>query len=88
MCSPEELQKLLNDDTLFKQYIILRIDRISEAIDKTDICDNRIDELSKKVEVLTEKIDKIEGDITFFKRLTIGLATAIAGLLGINLGVI
>jgi hypothetical protein len=88
MCSPAELEKLLKDDILFKQYIILQIDKISENTEKTDVCDSRIDELSNTLIILSEKIDKIEKDVIFFKRLIITLISTIVALLGYNIGII
>lgn len=88
MCSPEELQKLLNDENLFKQYIILKIDRMNEKLDESECHAQDIRRLSKKVEILSERIDKLDKDISFFKKLTVALLTAIAGLLGINLGIV
>lgn len=88
MCSPAELEKLLKDDILFKQYIILQIDKISENTEKADVCDSRIDELSNTLIILSEKIDKIEKDVIFFKRLVITLISTIVALLGYNIGII
>lgn len=88
MCSPEELQRLLKDEQLFKQYIILKIDRMSERIEEATQLSKEIKELSEEVGRLSERIDRLEKDISFFKKLIVGLITVICALLGINLGVV
>ena len=99
MCSPSEIEKLLKDDSLYKQYILQKLIRIEEKLNSncSDVANHsdRIDELSKDIEelkaqivILNNNVSKIQSDISFFKKLIAGLITVIGSLLGIQLGII
>lgn len=91
------MEKLLKDDQLYKQYVLQKLTKIEEKLGENcsniDQHNEDIEKLYKELEDIKiqlalqkECIEKLQKDISFFKKLVAGLISVICSLLGIQIG--
>lgn len=70
--SPSEIKKLLENDELFKTYMINQLGHISVKVNNFEVCDSRVDVLTEDVTIIKQKIVMVERIITVVVTIILG----------------
>jgi len=81
MCSPDELQKLLSDDKLFKQYVILQLSGLNKKIEEYNNFNCRLKDVENRLDKIEKDIIKINEDIKFIKKFIAGVGAILVSVI-------
>ena len=81
MCSPDELQKLLSDDKLFKQYVILQLSGLNKKIEEYNNFNCRLKDVENRLDKIEKDIIKINEDINFIKKFIAGVGAILVSVI-------